>query len=40
MQYRVYYEVNSGVFTDGILHQVSLPAGAEVNQEAIATAAA
>jgi Family of unknown function (DUF6209) len=40
MQYRVYYEVNGAVFTDGILHQVSLPADAEINQEAIATAAA
>lgn len=40
MQYRVYYEVNGSVFTDGVLHQVSLPADAEVSQEAIATAAA
>jgi len=40
MQYRVYYEVNGSVFTDGILHQFSLPADAEISQEAIATAAA
>ena len=25
MQYRVYYEVNGGVFADGILRQLSLP---------------
>jgi hypothetical protein len=40
MPYRVYYEVNGGVFTDGILHQVSLPGDAEISEEAIATAAA
>jgi hypothetical protein len=40
MQYRVYYEVNGGVFTDGILHQVSLPADSAISQEAATTVAA
>jgi hypothetical protein len=40
LQYRLYYEVNGRVFTDGILHQVPLPADAEVSQEILATAAA
>lgn len=39
VQYRLYYEVNGCVFTDGILHQVPLPADADVSQSAIATAA-
>src|SRR5262249_27622690 len=40
VQYRVYYEVNGSVFTDGILHQVSLPADAEISLESFVTAAA
>ena len=40
MQYRVYYEVNGGVFADGILRQLSLLADAEISQEAIAARAA
>lgn len=39
MQYRVYYEVEGRVFTDGILHQSPLLADAQVSQEARAKAA-
>lgn len=39
MQYRVYYEVEGRVFTDGILHQSVLLADAQVSQEAKAKAA-
>jgi len=40
IQYRVYYEVNGSVFTDGILHQAALIADAEAGLEAKAKAAA
>lgn len=39
LQYRLYYEVNGTVFTDGILHQLALPADAVVTQTTAAAAA-
>src|SRR5262249_51780923 len=35
LQYRLYYEVNGSVFTDGILHQAAIPADAGVGQQAV-----
>jgi Family of unknown function (DUF6209) len=40
VQYRLYYQVNGHVFTDGILHQGALPADAQVDQSIPATVAA
>jgi Family of unknown function (DUF6209) len=40
LQYRVYYQVNGRLFTDGALHQIAVPADAQVSQKNAATAAA
>lgn len=40
LQYRLYYEVNGTVFTDGILHQLALPADAAAVTQTTAVSAA